>query len=93
MKQGISTITTPFTSEVDGVNYEYKTTHLSGQTPSVIHFTVMRDNATLAIGNKRPQENKFYFETQSPVLDQERAVITNQINVDLLEVEELAKNI
>lgn len=93
MEQGISTITTVFTSSVNGVTYEYETTQQAGKMPHAIMFRVKRDNKYLVVGNNRPLDGYFNFETQTKLTTEERAAINNQINLDLEEVIAIAGNI
>lgn len=93
MQQGISTITTVFTSEKDGITYEYDVTQQAGRTPHAIAFRVRRNNQYLVTGNNRPQDGYFNFETQTKLTTEERAAINNQINADLDEVTVTAGNI
>lgn len=93
MEQGISTITTVFTSQVNGITYEYEATQQAGKTPQAIVFRVKQDNKCLVIGNNRPLDGYFNFETQTKLTTEERAAINNQINADLDEVLVIAKNI
>lgn len=93
MKTEVSTIITPFTSEVNGIGYEYTATQLAEKKPHCIEFTARRDSNILVRGSSRPVEGNFYFETTSPLTAAERMAINNQINTDLAEVEDLAKSI
>lgn len=93
MKQGTSTITTVFTSEKNGVAYEYDVTQQAGETPHAIAFRVKRGTQYLVIGNNRPLDGYFNFETQTKLTTEERAAINNQINADLDEVVVMAGKI
>lgn len=93
METGLSTVTTPFTSEVGEISYEYTATRLESKIPHVITFTVKRDSVVLIKGSSRPAEGGFYFETLSSVSAVERLSINNQINTDLVEIENRTKEI
>lgn len=75
-----------FTGTVDGIDYEYKATRVDGQAPNKIDFAVTRDGNILVNGNRRPAEGKFYFETLSPVSEEDLEKIQRQINADLSEI-------
>lgn len=93
MKQGTSTIMTPFTNEVGGFNYEYNATSMAGNPPSSISYVVSRENMNIARGNKRTQDNTFTFEVYSNVTDEERNAIYAQVSTDLREVTETSSKI
>lgn len=92
MKQGTSTITTVFSNEVDGINYEYTVTQLAGKAPQAIAFAARRDINMLASGSER-EKGGFNFETFQGVTADERKTINDQINADLVEVKVLAEGI
>lgn len=93
MKQGASTIMTPFTNEVGGFRYEYNATGLAGSAPSSISYVVFRGDLNIASGNKRIQGNTFTFEVFSAVTDEERNTIYAQVSIDLKEVTETSSKI
>lgn len=93
MEQGISTITTVFTSEVNGLTYEYETTQQAGMSPHLIVFRVRRDGKCLVVGNNRPLDGYFNFETQTKLTTEERTDINNRINADLEQVITMTGNI
>lgn len=93
MEQGISTITTVFTSEVNGLTYEYETTQQAGMSSHLIVFRVRRDGKCLVVGNNRPLDGYFNFETQTKLTTEERTDINNQINADLEQVITMTGNI
>lgn len=93
MKQGTSTITTVFSNEVDGFRYEYDSTGQAGCAPSVIKYTIFRNDQGIAGGSKRTQGGTFTFEVYSPVTDGERNTIYAQVSTDLKEVAETSSKI
>ena len=93
MKQGTSTITTVFSNEVGGFRYEYNTTNQAGSVPSVIQYTIYRNDQGIAGGSKRTQGSTFTFEVYSPVTDEERNAIYAQVSIDLKEVTETSSKI
>lgn len=81
---------TPFTNEVGGFRYEYNSTSQAGCTPSVIQYTIFRNDQSIAGGSKRTQGSTFTFEVFSPVTDEERNAIYAQVSNDLKEVAEIS---
>lgn len=93
MKQGTSTIMTSFANEVGGLRYEYNSTNQAGCTPSVIQYTIFRNDQSIAGGSKRTQGSTFTFEVYSPVTDEERNAIYAQVSSDLKEVTDTSSKI